>query len=76
MLPWNRRRYRLPSALPGIMLLLLRSPLIVALELARRVSPTVDRRWQQANLNRWEAWLRWQSAGKAAGFEAAAPLRR
>lgn len=76
MLPWNRRRYRLPSSLPGIALLLLRAPLIVALELARRLSPRVDRRWQQANLTRWERWLRWQAAGKAATFEAAVPLRR
>jgi hypothetical protein len=76
MLPWNRRRYRLPSALPGIILLLLRSPLIVALELARRISPGVDRRWQRANLKRWESWLQWQSAGKAATFEAVVPLRR
>ncbi len=76
MLPWNRRRYRLPSAVPGILLLLLRSPVILALELARRASGRVDRRWQQATLSRWENWLRWQSAGKAAAFEAAAPLRR
>ncbi|ULE34674.1 oxygenase MpaB family protein [Mycobacterium sp. IDR2000157661] len=76
MLPWNRRRYRLPSAVPGILLLLLRSPVILALELARRVSPGVDRRWQQTNLRRWERWLQWQSAGKAAAFEAAVPLRR
>jgi hypothetical protein len=76
MLPWNRRRYRLPSALPGILLLLLRSPLIAALELARRLSPAVDRRWQRFNLHRWERWLQWQSAGKAADFEAAVPLRR
>jgi len=76
MLPWNRKRYRLPSALPGILLLLLRTPLIVVLEVARRLSPGVDRRWQQTNLRRWESWLRWQSAGKAAAFEAAIPLRR
>lgn len=76
MLPWNRRRYRLPSALPGIALLLLRSPIIGALELARRASPRIDRRWQQWNMRRWEAWLEWQSAGKAAAFEAAVPLRR
>ena len=76
MLPWNRRRYRLPSALPGIALLLLRSPLIVVMELIRRASPGVDRRWQQANVWRWDAWLQWQSAGKAAAFEAAVPLRR
>ncbi|KUI34710.1 hypothetical protein AU195_09325 [Mycobacterium sp. IS-1496] len=76
MLPWNRRRYRLPSALPGIALLLAKAPLIATLELARRLSPRVDRSWQQANMKRWERWLEWQSAGKAATFEAAAPLRR
>ena len=76
MLPWNRRRYRLPSALPGILLLLMRVPAILALELVRRASPSVDRRWQAVNLRRWERWLQWQSAGKAAAFEAAAPLRR
>ncbi|MGV0791396.1 oxygenase MpaB family protein [Mycolicibacterium sp. XJ1819] len=76
MLPWNRRRYRLPSAAAGIALLLLRSPVILALELARRASVRVDHWWQRANLRRWENWLRWQSDGKAAAFEAAAPLRR
>lgn len=76
MLPWNRRRYRLPSALPGIALLLLRSPLIVAIELLRRVSPDLDRRWQRRNVERWDSWLKWQSAGRAAAFEAAVPLRR
>jgi hypothetical protein len=76
MLPWNRSRYRLPSAVPGIMLLLIRFPMILTLELARRLSPWLDRRWQRGNLRRWERWLEWQSAGKAAAFEAAAPLRR
>lgn len=76
MLPWNRRRYRLPSALPGIALLLVRAPFIATLELARRISPAIDRRWQQANLKRWERWLEWQSSGKAPKFEAATPLRR
>ncbi|MDF2823238.1 MAG: hypothetical protein K0R68_646, partial [Mycobacterium sp.] len=76
MLPWNRRRYRLPSALPGILMLLLRAPFIAGLELARRISPAVDRRWQQSNMARWERWLQWQSAGKGAAFEAAVPLRR
>ena len=64
MLPWNRRRYRLPSALPGITLLLLRSPLIVVMELIRRASPGVDRRWQQANVRRWDAWLRGNPRGR------------
>lgn len=76
MLPWNRRRYQLPSALPGIGLLLVRSPLILALEVARRVTPRADRHWQRINLKRWDRWLEWQSSGKAAAFEAAVPLRR
>lgn len=76
MLPWNRRRYRLPSAVPGILLLLLRSPFIAGLEILRRVSPGFDSRWQAFNVRRWESWLEWQSAGKAAAFEAATPLRR
>jgi hypothetical protein len=50
--------------------------MVAALEIARRVSPRLDRSWQRSNLDRWERWLRWQSAGKAAEFEAAAPLRR
>jgi hypothetical protein len=76
MLPWNRRRYRLPSALPGIALLMARAPAVAALEVARRLSPTIDQAWQRRNHQRWERWLDWQSAGKAAKFEAAAPLRR
>lgn len=76
MLPWNRRRYRLPSAVPGVAVLLARAPAILALELARRASSRVDRCWQQVNLTQWENWLQWQSAGRAASFEAAAPLRR
>jgi hypothetical protein len=76
MLPWNRRRYRLPSALPGIALLVARAPFIAAAEIARRLSPRIDHAWQHSNHTRWERWLEWQSAGKTANFEAAAPLRR
>ena len=76
MLPWNRRRYDLPSPIPGIVLLLLRFPLITVMEIARRLVPGVDQLWQRHNLKRWERWLTWQSAGKAAKFEAAKPPRR
>lgn len=76
MLPRNRRRYALPSAVPGVALLLLRAPLIAAVELARRVLPGVDRRWQRWATLRWERWHDWQSAGRAAEFAAATPLRR
>lgn len=76
MLPWNRRRYDLPSPLPGIALLAARAPLIAGVEVARRMVPGVDRRWQKFSVDRWERWHRWQSGGKAAEFTAATPLRR
>lgn len=76
MLPWNRRRYDLPSPGLGMAVLLARAPLIAAVEVARRVVPGVDDRWQRFALHRWERWYRWQSGGKAAQFEAATPLRR
>lgn len=76
MLPWNRRRYQLPSPVPGIALLLARAPLIAGVEVARRVIPGVDRRWQKFAVDGWERWYQWQSGGKAAEFKAATPLRR
>lgn len=76
MLPANRRRYRLPSPWLGLAVLLLRVPLIVALEVARRVSPTVDRVWQRTSVRAWERWLAWSSQRKPAQFKAAEPLRR
>lgn len=76
MLPWNRRRYDLPSPAPGMAVLLARAPLIAAVEVARRVVPGLDERWQRFGLRRWERWYRWQSGGRAAQFEAATPLRR
>ncbi len=76
MLPWNRRRYDLPSPAPGIAILLARAPLIAGVELSRRVVPGLDERWQRSGMRRWERWYRWQSGGRAAEFTAAAPLRR
>lgn len=76
MLPWNRRRYDLPSPAPGIALLVSRAPLIAAIEVLRRIVPGADARWQRFGLRRWQQWYRWQSGGKAAEFDAAIPLRR
>lgn len=39
MLPGNRRRYRLPSPVPGIVFLLLRAPLVTAAEIAAEWCP-------------------------------------
>ena len=76
MLPRNRRSHRLPSPVAGIALLLVRAPLIAAVDLARRVLPGLDRRWQRSAVRRWERWYVWQSGGRSAEFEAATPLRR
>lgn len=76
MLPWNRRHFDIPSPLPGIALLLLRAPAVLALELLRRVSPAADTWWQRRSLAAWERWHRWQSAGRRAEFDAGKDLRR
>jgi len=76
MLPWNRRRYELPSPAAGIAMLVARMPLVAAIEVLRRLVPGVDQRWQRFGLTRWERWYRWQSGGRVAKFEAATPLRR
>jgi len=76
MLPANRKRYRLPSPWLGLALLLMRVPLIVALEVARRISPAADHAWQRASVHAWERWLGWSSQRKPAQYQAAAPLRR
>lgn len=76
MLRRNRRRYDLPSAAPGVALLLARSPLIAAVELARRISPAIDAAWQSRSYSAWERWAHWQSEGRSARFEAGTALRR
>lgn len=76
MLPWNRRRYDLPSPGLGMALLLARAPLVAGVEVARRIVPGVDERWQRFGLSRWQRWYRWQSGGRTAEFAAATPLRR
>lgn len=76
MLPWNRRRYDLPTPVPGMALLIMRAPLVAGVEVLRRLVPGVDSRWQRFGMRRWQRWYDWQSGGRAARFEAAVPLRR
>lgn len=76
MMPWNRRRYEMPTPLPGLAFLLLRAPLVVVLELLRRAVPAIDRRWQRESVRAWERWHSWQADGRKAQFEAARDLRR
>jgi hypothetical protein len=76
MLPWNRRHYRLPSPWFGLALLLARAPFIVALEIARRISPAVDHAWQRRSVRSWERWQRWAAERKPEQYNATNPLRR
>ncbi|MFT4087603.1 MAG: oxygenase MpaB family protein, partial [Gordonia sp. (in: high G+C Gram-positive bacteria)] len=76
MLPWNRRRYRLPSGLPGAMLLLARAPFVALTEVARRVSPGVDQRIQRASVRRWRRWHTWRVGQREERFDASKALRR
>ncbi|MGB6124824.1 MAG: oxygenase MpaB family protein [Gordonia sp. (in: high G+C Gram-positive bacteria)] len=76
MLPWNRRDYRLPSGLPGLAILFLRTPFIVGVELARRVSPAVDEWWQRGSMRRWRRWHAWHMGQREEQFDATKALRR
>lgn len=76
MLPWNRRRYRLPSGLPGLAILVGRAPLIAGIELVRRISPRVDRWWQETSVQRWRRWHTWHLGQREERFDAGQKLRR
>lgn len=75
MLPWNRRRYSLPSGVSGVGLLLAQVPARLVGEAARRVIPGVDDWRQRRSVARWERWLAWQ-ADRPAEFAAPTGLRR
>lgn len=76
MLPWNRRKYRLPSGVPGVLLLLGRAPLVVVQELVRRVVPGADRAQQKASMRRWRRWHAWHLGQREERFDAGKKLRR
>lgn len=76
MLPWNRRRYRLPSGLPGLAVLIGRAPLVAVVEVARRLSPSIDRRWQDGQMRRWRRWHAWHLGQREERFDAGKQLRR
>ncbi|EGD53640.1 oxygenase MpaB family protein [Gordonia neofelifaecis] len=76
MLPWNRRGYRLPSGIPGLILLLGRAPFIALIEVMRRAVPGVDDRWQAASMRRWRRWHAWHLGQREEAFDAGRALRR
>ncbi|WP_026917558.1 oxygenase MpaB family protein [Gordonia shandongensis] len=76
MLPWNRRRYRLPSGIPGLVMLVGRAPLIATIDVLRHVVPGLDRWWQRGSLRRWRRWHSWHMGHREAAFDATKALRR
>ena len=76
MLPWNRRKYRLPSGIPGLLLLVSRAPFVAVIEIARRLSPAIDRRWQDGQMRRWRRWHTWHIGQREERFDAGKQLRR
>ncbi|WP_280420385.1 oxygenase MpaB family protein [Nocardia carnea] len=75
MLPTTRRKYRMPSAFPWVLLPIARIPLVTAVELARRVPP-LGRLHEKVMLWHRENWYREQMQGREAEFEATGALRR
>jgi hypothetical protein len=76
MAPATRRRYDLPPSLPGLLLVLGRSPLIAARELAGRAIPMLGDAFERQSVRRRESWYRRQMGGREAAFEAQSHLRR
>ncbi len=76
MAPPTRRRYDLPPALPGIALVLARTPLIAVRELLSKLLPGVGDAFERQAVRRREAWYAMQMGGREAAFEAASNLRR
>jgi hypothetical protein len=76
MAPATRRRYKMPRVFPWLLIPVARIPLIVGLELARRVVPGLGRAIDR--VNRWhrQNWFAAQMDGRKAAFDASSGLRR
>ncbi|GAA4670485.1 hypothetical protein GCM10023197_27400 [Gordonia humi] len=75
MIPTTYARYDMPTAWPGLAWILLRYPVVFAIESLRRI-PAVGRvheRWMTAHRENWY-WA--QMAGREAEFDASGALRR
>ena len=76
MMPWTRRGYDMPSALPGIVWILVRLPLVTVVETARRVCPPVSRFHERLMRRHRENWHAAQMEGREATFDTGRGLRR
>ncbi|MBD0862716.1 DUF2236 domain-containing protein [Gordonia sp. zg691] len=76
MMPMTRLRYRMPSPIPGIALIVLRMPAVVLVETLRRLSPGFRRLHEKAMCRHRENWHDWQTSGRPADFAHGKGLRR
>ena len=75
MFPKTYAAHDMPSAMPGLLWVWGRIPLITAIELARRIPP-VGRVHERIMCAHRENWYRAQMAGREAEFDASGALRR
>ncbi|WP_137875023.1 oxygenase MpaB family protein [Rhodococcus sp. Q] len=76
MSPATRAKHDMPSPFPGILVVVLRWPLLTVAEYVRRASPRVNRLWERITTRHRESWYRAQMAGREAEFNAHGGLRR
>lgn len=76
MSPLTRRRYDMPAALPWVGLLAARMPVVLGLEVGRRIVPGLDDLVERRAVREREAWWAAQMEGRRAAFEAQSQLRR
>ncbi|MFZ2510906.1 MAG: oxygenase MpaB family protein [Gordonia sp. (in: high G+C Gram-positive bacteria)] len=76
MFPWTRRKYDMPSPLPGLLLIVARLPLVAATETLRRICPPFSRWHERVMCRHRESWHAMQMAGRSADFSHGKGLRR
>ncbi|MFC9982014.1 oxygenase MpaB family protein [Gordonia sp. NPDC127522] len=76
MLPTTRLRYRMPSPVPGMLVIVLRLPVVVVVETTRRLSPRFRRLHETWMCRHRENWHDWQTSGRPAEYAHGKGLRR
>ncbi|PZU00067.1 MAG: DUF2236 domain-containing protein [Gordonia sp. (in: high G+C Gram-positive bacteria)] len=76
MMPWTRRRYNMPSAVPGIAWIIARLPVVVLIETVRRICPPFARLHETIMRKHRVNWHDAQMEGRSAEFDASGGLRR
>jgi ER-bound oxygenase mpaB/B'/Rubber oxygenase, catalytic domain len=76
MLPNSYKSHQMPRAWPWVVLPVLQAPVLLLMETARRLVPSLDRRADRNQRRRREAWYRNQMGDRAAQFQPAEQFRR